>query len=255
MQEAGCTTVVRNREQLMIERFDPRSCLLAAFLFAGTAMTISRIELLSYMVLLAALAVVFMTRQTLATALKQVLAIDSFIIFMLVLVPFQIPGETAFTVLGFDASVSGLERAAQLALRANAALLIMQALVCGLEPTRLGHALHQLHCPQKMVALLLFTVRYLDLLQKQYRTLQNALKARGFYAGCNLRSWKTLAWVYATLLVRSIDQAERMLQAMRCRGFDGRWHVLTTNRMTTIDYSFLISVTGLCGLFLGIQFL
>ncbi|WP_155159177.1 cobalt ECF transporter T component CbiQ [Sansalvadorimonas verongulae] len=240
---------------LPVDRLDPRSCLLAAFSFTGTTMAVSSLSLLVGMVLIAAIAVICFSRITLTKAVKRILAIDGFLVFMLLLVPFQIPGETVFTVLGFHATQPGLERAVQLALRANAAILIMQALISGMEAAHLGHALYQLRCPQKLVALLLFTVRYLDLLQKQYHTLQNALKARGFHAGFNLRSWKTLAWVYTTLLIRSIDRAERMLQAMRCRGFDGRWHVMTISHMGWADAAFLIFNAGVCGAFLGVQFL
>ena len=251
LSATGSASGTRSREQAFSEQLDPRSCLLSALLVTVTALTTERLDLLLIMTLVSALAVVILTRQSLATALRHILTVDGFIVFMLLLVPFQMPGPEAFSVFGFTATWTGLERAVQLGLRANIALLAMQAFICGLQPTRLGHALHQLRCPAKLVALLLFTVRYLDLLQKRFHTMNCALKARGFSAGCNLHSWKTLAWVYSTLLLRSIDQSERMHEAMRCRGFDGRWHVLTSQRIRPLDLYFLAGVVSFCTLFIG----
>jgi cobalt/nickel transport system permease protein len=37
------------------------------------------------------------------------------------------------------------------------------------------------------------------------------------------------------LLVRAAERAERVLDAMKCRGFDGRWPVLDQPRLGRVD--------------------
>jgi cobalt/nickel transport system permease protein len=45
-----------------------------------------------------------------------------------------------------------------------------------------------------------------------------------------------------TLVVRGVDRGERVAQAMRCRGFDGRFRTLTTDRLRWTDGAFAATV-------------
>ncbi|WP_245431367.1 energy-coupling factor transporter transmembrane protein EcfT, partial [Rhodoplanes roseus] len=69
---------------------------------------------------------------------------DSFIIFLIAMLPFTVPGDAMFTVFGFPASWQGLRQAAEIALTANAVILALMALVGSTEPVTLGHALRRL---------------------------------------------------------------------------------------------------------------
>jgi cobalt/nickel transport system permease protein len=63
--------------------------------------------------------------------------------------------------------------------------------------------------------------------------------------------YRTLGHVAGTLLVRGHERAERVGQAMRCRGFDGHFRTLTTFRTTAADVTaFLLIVGGAAGLVL-----
>ncbi len=55
-----------------------------------------------------------------------------------------------------------------------------------------------------------------------------ALRVRGYRNRANRHSYRTAGHVAGTLLVRGCERAERVGQAMRCRGFDGRFRSLTT---------------------------
>src|SRR5437868_4244073 len=77
---------------------------------------------------------------------------------------------------------------------------------------------------------LVLTYRYTFLLAEELGRLRIALRVRGYRNRANLHSYRTIGHVAGTLLVRSHERAERVGQAMRCRGFDGRFRSLTAFR-------------------------
>jgi cobalt/nickel transport system permease protein len=117
-------------------------------------------------------------------------------------------------------------QATVIALKANAVVLALLALVGTLEPVAVGHALARLGAPDKLVHLFLLTVRYLGLLGEEYRRLTRAMRARGFVPRSDGHTWRSLGWLLGMLLVRSLERAARVTAAMRCRGFHGRFHLL-----------------------------
>ena len=65
-----------------------------------------------------------------------------------------------------------------------------------------------------------------------------------FRSRASLHSYHTVGHVAGTLLVRGYERAERVAQAMRCRGFDGRLRSLAETRTTRVDVLFFILVAG-----------
>jgi cobalt/nickel transport system permease protein len=90
----------------------------------------------------------------------------------------------------------------------------------------LAHALHHLHLPEKLVHLMLFTVRYVEVLRREYGRLAAAMKARGFRPRMNRHTYRAYGYLVGMLLVRSLDRSERIVAAMKCRGFRGRFYLL-----------------------------
>ena len=170
-----------------------------------------------------------------ATAGRRLLAFEGLMLVLLVLLPFSVPGRELFSIGPYAASQEGLERAVVLVLRANAVVLSLMTLVGTLEPVRFGHALAGLGVPDKLVHLLLFTVRYLAVLEQEFRRLRQAMRARGFVARSDRHTWRSLGWLIGMLLVRSMERSQRILAAMRCRGFDGRLPLLELERWRRHD--------------------
>jgi cobalt/nickel transport system permease protein len=154
--------------------------------------------------------------------LKRMAAMDGFILFMLATLPFTVPGAPMVTLFGLTASAEGLRLAAEIALTANAVVLALLSLLHGMDPGVLGHALHRLGAPAKLVHLLQFTARYIDVLEAEYRRLRAAMKARGFRPANARHTYRSFGYLVGMLLVRALERSERILDAMRCRGFDGR---------------------------------
>ncbi|MCF8478828.1 MAG: cobalt ECF transporter T component CbiQ [Rhodospirillum sp.] len=204
---------------------DPRVRVLAAPAFALVILSLSSLSALSAGVGLALILLSLSGLPPLRT-LKRMVMMDSFIIFMLVLLPFTLPGEPVFSVFGLSASWEGLLRTAEIGLKANAVVLALMALVGGMDPTTLGHALARLKVPATLVHLLLFTVRYIDVIQDEYARMRAAMKCRGFRPSNSRHTYRTFGYLIGMLLVRSLERSERILEAMKCRGFTGRFVLL-----------------------------
>jgi cobalt/nickel transport system permease protein len=108
-------------------------------------------------------------------------------------------------------------------------------------------AAHKLRLPGILVHLALLTYRYVWLLASEFGRLRIAVRVRGYRNRANVHSFRTIGHVAGTLLVRSSERAERVGQAMRCRGFDGRFRSLSEFRTTVLDVGFFLSMVGGAG--------
>jgi cobalt/nickel transport system permease protein len=112
-------------------------------------------------------------------------------------------------------------------------------------------AAHRLKVPGLLVLLALLAYRYAFLLWDELRRLRVALWTRGFRPRANRHGYRTLGHVTGAVLVRGADRAEHVADAMRCRGFDGRFHTLTAFRTTATDVvSCLLMIAATVGLLL-----
>lgn len=114
------------------------------------------------------------------------------------------------------------------------AVLALVLLVTAPLPTTLAAA-HAMWVPGRLVHLTLLTYRYVFVLADELRRLRTALRVRGFRAKLDRHSYRTVGQVTGTLLVHGAARAERVAQAMRCRGFDGQFRTLTEYRTTAAD--------------------
>jgi cobalt/nickel transport system permease protein len=143
--------------------------------------------------------------------------------------------EPAIELLGIDTSLAGWRTVGTLLARAGAALTLMLVLVATAPLHDTLKAAHALHVPQVFVQLATLSYRYVLLLADEFGRLRQALRVRGFRNRADRHSYRTIGHVAGTLLVRSHEQAERVAQAMRCRGFDGRYRSLHEFRTRPSD--------------------
>ena len=206
--------------------FDPRIRLVAALAFCMATVALTDYPALATALVIAVLAVV-VGRPCWRTLGKRLVALEGFMIMLLVMLPFTVPPADPNQILvrigPLTASSDGLHQALIILLKTNIVVLILAALIGRLDPNAFGLALAALRLPTKLVTLLLLTVRYLDVLQQEHARLRRAMKARGFRARANRHGLRSIGYLVGMLLVRSFDRSERVLAAMRCRGFDGRF--------------------------------
>lgn len=224
-----------------ISRVDPRSRIVAAVIFAMVIVAINDLVVLS-LGLGVALALMTMAHMPIGQTLRRMIMMDSFIIFMLALLPFTVPGAPVFTIFGFGASWEGLVKAAQIGLKANAIILALMSLVGSMEPVTLGYALRRLWVPQRLVYLILFTIRYLEVLHQEYERLRAAMKARGFRPRNSRHTYRSFGYLVGMMLVRAVERSERILEAMKCRGFNGQFPLIDTLAFSKSDIVFSVVI-------------
>ena len=216
---------------------DPRTCLLATLATLATALALRSPEVLAAALALAvglALLAGVPARQ-LARRLVQV---EGFLLVLLATLPLTMPGPVAVEWGPLALSRPGLERAAEILLRVGLCAVALLTLLGGVEPVRLGHALARLGAPARLVHLLLFAARYVGLIGAEATRLQEALRARAFRPRLSRHAFTTLADLIAALLVRAVARAERIDEAMRCRGFAGRFALIDESRFGRADAGF-----------------
>jgi cobalt/nickel transport system permease protein len=97
--------------------------------------------------------------------------------------------------------------------------------------------------PEKIVRLLLMTYRYVFVIEQEYLRLIRATKIRGFRPGTNMNTYRTYAYVVGMLLVRAAARADRVHQAMLCRGFRGKFYSLQEFQMGSASWMFAALMT------------
>ncbi|PID36117.1 MAG: cobalt ECF transporter T component CbiQ [Rhodobacterales bacterium] len=239
------TLAEAGRARGVIASLDPRMRIVMACLFGVVTVALSSIPAL-LAALAITLALLLVSRMPWRQTLKRMAMMDGFILFMLILLPFSLPGDPIFTLWGFTASWQGLWKAVEIALTANAVILSLMVLVGTMEPVTLGHALHRLRCPETLVHLLMFTIRYIEVLREEYLRLRGAMKVRGFRPGSNWHTYRSFGYLVGMMLVRAIERSERILGAMKCRGFSWRMLLLQEFTLSRRDIVFAAGLSALC---------
>jgi cobalt/nickel transport system permease protein len=174
-------------------------------------------------------------------------AVGLFLALFLVLLPFTVPGEG--TPLGpLHLSWHGLSMAVLICLKALTVVALALLLFATAPVEVTLRAAHRLHVPGLLVQLLMLTHRYIYLFADELGKLRIALRLRRFRNRLSLHGYRTLGHVTGTLLVRSYERAERVGQAMRSRGFNGRYRTLHSFHTTPGDVAKFLSLTLLVGL-------
>jgi cobalt/nickel transport system permease protein len=220
-----------------IAHVDPRLRILTA---AAASVLIAAAQQFAVLGAALAAAVVAWTLSGLSprTVLKRLLPLNLVLLLLAVLLPLSTRGTPLVEFSSLSFSQEGVLLATTIALKGNAILLTLLVLLGTMDATTLGHALNHLHVPDKLTHLLLFTVRYVDVLHRESLRLRAAMRVRGFRPRVNLHTYRSYGHLVGMLLVRSFDRAERIVAAMKCRGFRGHFYLLDHFAMTRADLPF-----------------
>ena len=197
--------------------------------------------------LLAALAWLAASRLPWRWYLLRLTGVGLFLGLFLVLLPFTLPGDGA--ELGpLHFSWHGLHLAGLICLKALT-VVALALLLFATAPVEITlRAAYRLHVPGLLIQLLMLTHRYIYLFADELGKLRIALRLRRFRNRMSRHGYRTLGNVTGTLLVRSYERAERVGQAMRSRGFDGRFRTLHGFQTRWQDVALFIVLVGLTGI-------
>lgn len=176
---------------------------------------------------------------------KRLVFVNGLILLIWLILPFTYSGEPAFNMGLFTITRPGIILSAQITLKSNAIILAVIALISSMSLVTLGHALNHLKIPEKFVFLFLMTVRYIFVIESEYLRLVRAMKIRGFKPGTNIHTYKTYAYLIGIIFLRASAMAQRVHQAMMCRGFTGKFYSLYKFQSTRLNWIFSTVMTGL----------
>jgi cobalt/nickel transport system permease protein len=226
-----------------IHRLDPKPKIVFAALFSMVVAISSNFSTLLCALISAVLMLIF-ARLNAIEVLKRLAVLLGFIVLIWLVMPLTYEGPALLCIGPLCLTRPGVLLSAQISLKSVAILSAFMALVATMTVATLGHALNRMGLPDKLVHLLLITYRYIFVIEQEYQRLIRAMKIRGFKPGTNLHSYKSYAYLIGMLFVRSSTRGERVYQAMKCRGFSGKFHTLWTNEPSRHNWIFSLIMTA-----------
>jgi cobalt/nickel transport system permease protein len=228
-----------------LRRLDPRWKLAALGLFAAAVSVLATLPAaagaLVFALILAALG-----RMPWRWFLSRMAALALVLLFFVVLLPLLMHDDGPRWELGpVEFSLYGLRVAALLCLKALAIVTLMLVLLVTAPLDATLKAAHALRVPGLLVQIVVLTYRYLFLLADELSRLLVALRVRGYRMRPRPQRLRMAGHLTGIVLVRGYERAERVGQAMRCRGFDGRFRSLTAFRTTAADVAAFL-IMGSC---------
>jgi len=222
----------------MIQRLDPRIRLGAAVWLALCFALVRRPGGLAAAVI-CAVGLAVAARLDFRQLVRRLLPINLFMLFVLGTLPWAWPGTPLLRSGPLAYSREGLIAAGGLAIRGNAILLVMFALVATIPIADLVHALAGLRVPPSLTGIFMLMIRYVEVIHhREYARLRRAMRVRCFRPGMNLHTYRSLGYMVGMLMVRSFCRAERVLEAMKCRGFSGSLPLSVPSRPGVVDIVF-----------------
>jgi cobalt/nickel transport system permease protein len=218
----------------LIHRLDPRVKIVIAFVFSVLVAVSNRFVALAPALALG-FSVALLARLPLRELIRRLVPVNLFILFLWIFLPFTVDGEPLFSLGPLIGTHEGLLYAIQITVKSNAIVVMLITLVASTSVLTLGHAMHALRIPERIVHLFFFTYRYVHVIRREYLRLVSAMKVRGFRAGTNMHTYKSIAYLVGMLLVRSAERAERVQNAMLCRGFRGKLYSLSAFSVKRTD--------------------
>ncbi|MCX8030309.1 MAG: cobalt ECF transporter T component CbiQ [Thermodesulfovibrionales bacterium] len=209
----------------LFHRLDPRVKSLTVFFSAFIIVFMNTLEGLSF-ALFVSIILVFLAKLDLKKLSKRLLAVNVFIFFLWLFLPFSADGVTLFKVGNIEATKEGFLQALLITLKANTLVLLTIVMLGTSEVFSLAHALIHLKIPKKLVLLFFFFYRYIYVMHDEYLKIRRAISLRCFQPKTDFHTYKTYAYLVGMLIIRSFERSQRIYKAMLCRGFKNDFPIL-----------------------------
>ena len=227
--------------QSFIHKLDPTIRIIASF-FLSFAVALCDNLYIAGCYLIISLILISMAKLKWKEVVIRLKPLFWFLLMIWIILPLTFEGETIYKYYWLRITGPGVILCCKITIKSITILLLFTALIATMTIASLGNGLHKLHLPDKMVFLLLMSYRYIAVIEEEYKRLLRAAKFRGFQPGTNLHSYKTFAYLAGMLFVRASLRAQRVYQAMLCRGFNQKFHTLDVYQPNRLNLTFLIGI-------------
>lgn len=216
----------------LLGRIDPRGKILLA-LTVSMAISGSRSVKTGLFVLIYGVFLTVLGKVPWREIAKRLLEVNGLLLSLWLTLPFTTGGER-LCLWGIPLSVDGLTMAGNITLKSSAMVLILMALL-GTSPFHhLLRGLRDLGVSPKLVMLVHFCHRYIQVIKNESVRIHEAASLRGHRQGISPSHLRTTASLVTALLVKSYDRSLRVNDALLLRGFDGTFPSIQESTRTTI---------------------
>lgn len=226
----------------ILHRMDPTPKIVSALIFIIPAATTSSFYTAAAF-LLFALLLASLSRLPFKSVIKRLAVVNTFTLFLLVTLPLTYGGEQLPLFSWLTISREGSRTALLIMLKTNSVLIAMISLLSTSSIASLGHGMQRIGIPVRFCYLVLFSYRYVFVIEQEFRRLLRAAKMRSFIPATTLHTYRTYGYLFGMTLVKSWDRARRVHQAMTLRGFNGRFIPLHNPRRVPAQGYLLIGCT------------
>ena len=227
--------------QSFIHKLDPKTRIVAVLIlsFAAALCDIFFVAVLYFII---STVLIIMARLNIKDVIERIKPVFWFLLMIWILIPITFDGQILYQFSWLKISDTGVLLCCKITIKSITILLFFTSLVATMTIASLGNALHKLYVPDKMVFLLLMSYRYITVIEDEYKRLLRAAKFRGFRPKTNIHSYKTFAYLAGMLFVRASLRAQRVHQAMLCRGFNQKFYSLDVYQANRFNFIFLIGI-------------
>ena len=209
-------------EESILKNIKPEHKILLTF-FIVISIAFSDVESLFQITshILIVFSIVFISKIPLKTYLKRLTIDIPFILFALFL-PFLSSenNDVIYTFAGIEIFRTGLMDMFAILFKATLGLTMGIVLTAVTTNIEIIYGLQKLKFPQIIIAIMSFTIRYIDVFIDEFKRVKIAMKSRG-YDQKGLKGLKPIAYASGALLIRGYERGERVYNSMISRGFNG----------------------------------
>ena len=157
----------------------------------------------------------------LKTYLKRLTLDIPFILFALFL-PFLSSGnnDMVFTLFTFEIYRTGLLEMFAILFKATAGLSMGIVLTATSTNIELIYGLQKLKVPPIIIAIMSFSIRYIDVFIDEFKRVKISMQSRG-YIEKGIKTLLPIAYASGAMLIRGYERGERVYLSMISRGFTG----------------------------------
>jgi cobalt/nickel transport system permease protein len=202
---------------------------------------------------LGALVLIAVSRLPVAFVLRMLKAPLVLLVVMLVLLVLTAGGPSLWSWGFVHLYTNGLILAARIAAKSITIILLFVGFFGTLKIHTALQTLERLKVPSTLLAIFLFTYRYIHLYLEDMRKLLTAARLRGSNLQRGVRHIGTSSGILVTLLLKSYEQSERTAAAMNLRGFDGSFPGFSSLRIRTTDLLAVFLTAAWIGLLLWLE--
>ncbi len=170
---------------------------------------------------------VILNNRTILKALKRLIKLNGFVLFVCAgIYFFHKDFRTAETIF----------------IRSNLIIFFNLLIFNNYIPFDVYRGIIKLPIPRKLKILFLFFIKFIEIFQREYSKLLDALKIRGFKPKTNIFTYKSYAYILAILFAKTLKKAKNLYNAIELRGFKGTIYSFYNDSIKLNDIFLIIAI-------------